>query len=310
MADGSVLKSVSGQGQADYNDRVTLIYEVQYDSIPTNWYDALSRAQSATGTPVPARRTLYASGGLVNLYSGPYDGKSTNERRDTWHWSVTFIKPSPSQRSTFEFEDPLSRPARFDIRYLERDRVIDRAKNVEALSRGDGAGGNRAANTEGPIVNAAGIKPDEPQVDTERLEVLVIHKNFASLADIVSRNRTYKRTTNSDTVQGYAPRELRYLLTESLGETEENGVVYWPGATTILAEGTTDVVLDNVGYDYWDDATGEKHRAKVDDPDNPGTKILAADPINLKLNGDQGGTNATTITYRHLEPEPYASLFA
>lgn len=308
MASSKLVK-VQGDGDAFWDDSVTETFLVDYGGTPqTNWYTALIGAQSATGSPVPARRTVYATSTYVQLFASQFRGYATTERRDNWYWEVTYTKPPPSELSVYQYSNPLDRPARFDIQYIERDRVIDKARNVLELSHGNGAGGSRAADTDGPIVNAAGKKPDEPQIDTERLEVLVIKKNFASLADIVTRNRTYRRTTNSDTPQGFGARELRYLLTESLGETEENGVVYWPGVTTILADETTDLILDNVGYDYWDVGNARFERAKVTDPDT-GDNVFAADPINLKLDGDAGGTTTTTITYRFLEAVGYAGLF-
>src|SRR5690606_8689113 len=130
-----------------------------------------------------------------------------------------------------------------------------------------------------------------------------VRKNFASLADIVNRNRDFEDTTNSGTVQGYATRRLEYLLTESEGQRFENGIEFWPGVTSILARKTTDIQLDNVGYDYWD--TGKEDWVRVQDAD--GNDV--ADPINLKLDGDKGGDTSTTISYRYLEPKSYGSLF-
>lgn len=305
MADVSRFIKVSGSATNDYQDSVSLVYQVTYDSVPTNFYNALVRAQQATGSPVPLRRSVYA-GGFTSPppYCTNLQGEmQSDDHRAVWQWTATFTVPPPGEQDEEQQnENPLLRPPVFNIRYMERERVIDKAKNVEALSHGDGSGGNRAALTEGPIVNAAGKRPDEPLVDTDRLEVLVIEKNYASLAQIVTRNRTYKATTNSDTVQGYSARELRYLMTESIGKQFENGIEFWPGVTEILA-GETDLTLDNVGYEYWDAAESNWKRAV--DVDNE----FMAEPINLKLDGDQGGTNATTITYRYLEEVSYASLF-
>lgn len=305
MADLSRLVKVGGSATNDYQDTVTLTYQVTYDSTPTNFYNALIRAQTAAGTPVPVRRSVYGGGSVIPPpYCTNLQGEmQSDDHRAVWQWTATFTVPPPGEQDEEQQnENPLLRPPVFNIRYMERERVIDKAKNVQALSHGDGSGGNRAALTEGPIVNAAGKRPDEPLVDTDRLEILVIEKNFASLAQIVTRNRTYKATTNSDTVQGYSPRELRYLMTESVGKQFENGIEFWPGVTEILA-GDTDLTLDNVGYEYWD--AGESNWKRAVDADNE----FMAEPINLKLDGDQGGTNATTITYRYLEEISYASLF-
>lgn len=305
MADTSRLIRVGGSAAYNFEDTVTQVYQVSYDSVPTNYYDALSRAQAATGSPVPVRRTLYTGTVVAELYALTITGDAESEDNATWRWTVQFGRPPSNepQDSSFNEANPLNRPAVFNVEYIDREYVIESARNVEALSHGDGKGGARAADTLGPIVNAAGKRPDEPIVETERLEVLVIYKNFASLADITTRNRTFKRTTNSDTVQGYGPRELRYLLTESEGERIENGVTHWPGVTRILAEGSTDLQLDNVGYEYWSAADADWAKAV----DKDGSAV--SEPINLKLDGDKGGDNTTTITYRHLAATAYSSLF-
>lgn len=305
MADQSDLIRIGGTASYQFADTVTQTYRVIYDSVPSNYYDALTRAQTASGSPVPARRTLYAGTVVAELYALTISGDLEGNDRTVWLWTVNFGRPPSDepQDSNFSEADPLNRPAVFNVEYIDREYVISEARNVEALSHGDGKGGARAADTLGPIVNAAGKRPDEPLVETERLEVITIYKNFASLADIIARNRTYKRTTNSDTAEGYSPRELRYLLTESEGERIENGVAFWPGVTRILAEETTDLTLDNVGYEYWSAADADWVKAKDKDG------AIMSEPINLKLDGDEGGDNTTTITYRHLSPVAYSSLF-
>ena len=305
MADSSTLEKVSGIAKGDYNDSVTLAYRVTYDSVPTNYYDALARAQAANGTPVPVRRVKYASTPGINIYAQNFNGAPvSNEKRSQWVWSVEFQRPPAGSPQNDDYsDDPLNWPVEYNVEYIDREYVIEKAKNVSALSHGDGNGGNRGALTLGPIVNAAGKRPDEPIVETERLEVLVIKKNYASLSEITTRNRTYKRTTNSDSTQGYTARQLRYLLTESLGRQFEGATEYWPGVTKILAEKSTDLTLDNVGYEYWDGAANNWARAKDKDGND------TAEPIKLALDGDKGGTTTTTISYRHLDEVAYASLF-
>ncbi len=306
MATTSVLKSIGGSISADYFDTVTHVYEVTYDSVPTNLHAAYEAGKEATGSPLPGR------GQILSGSSGLYAGTITPEPtvvRNIWLWTVTYTRPQPDQLTALSqpgglATNPLLIPPVYNIQYMDREVVIEEAKNVEALSHGDGKGGNRAADTLGPIVNAAGKRPDEPLMDTERLEILVITRNYPTLAHIVNLNRTYKRSTNSDEVQGYQARELRYLLTESSGVQNMNGIEYWPGTTTILAEKTTDTTVDNVGYEYWDSTASDWKRA-VDGDSQP-----MSEPINLKLDGDQGGDNTTTITYRHLTAIAYAPLLS
>lgn len=309
MADTSNLIKVEGSATGDYQDSVVQTYRVQYDSVPTNYYNALSRAQAAGGSPIPLRRTAYLGSGIspppycMNLHGG----WENENNRSVWLWAATFTVPPPGQQDEDQQnENPLLRPPILNVRYIERERVIDKAKNVENLLYADN-GSVRAPNTLGPIVNAAGTRPDEPQLDTERLEVLVIEKNYPSLAAIVTRNRTYKRTTNSDSPQGYSPRELRYLITESVGKQFENGVEFWPGVTEILAETTTDLILDNVGYEYRDVASADAVKPLIRAVDANGDFL--AEPINLRFDGFQNGGTVTQITYRYLTETAYTSLF-
>lgn len=302
MATVSNLKQVSGSANAEYKDSITLTYLVEYDSVQTNFYAALVAAQFGSPDAVPVRRSAYG-GTLIPIFVQSISGQPTTESRKVWEWMVTFGPPPDGEPpESFTQENPLLRPPVLNVDYMDREYVVESAKNVEALSHGDGKGGNRAASTDGPIVNAAGKRPDEPIVETERLEVLSITRNYSTLAEIVNINRTYKRTTNSDAVVGYQPRQLRYLLTESVGVQNENEIEFWPGVTTILAEDTTDLQLDNVGYEYWDAVASDWKRAVDKDGE------AMADPINLKLDGDKAGDNSTTITYRHLTEAAYASL--
>ncbi len=302
MADTAELIDFFGTGTAGYNDSITEQWQVIYDDIPDDYYDAEVRAHVAG---LPARRAAYASTSLVNTYVTQLDGRKRGENRQVWDWTVVYTTPPPVEFAIFATAVPTDRSATYDIRYIERERVLEKAKNVSALSHGDGKGGNRAADTLGPIVNAAGKRPDEPIVVTERLPVLVIRKNYATLAAIEGLNNTYFQTTNSDIVGGVYPvRSLRYLLTTSLGGAKENGTTYYAGETEILVEGNTDLTIDNVGYEYWSTGDSDWKRAK----DAEGN--FMAEPINLKLDGDLGGDNTTTITYRHLSAVAYSSLFS
>lgn len=296
-------KSVSGSANGDYADSVTVVYEVQLDATTTNFYSALVAAQSASPDPVPVRRALYGGGGPP-IYAYDIQGQHSDVARKLWTFTVTFSPPPQDEGTGSPIENPLERPVIYNVEYMDREYVIEKARNVQALAHGDGKGGNRAADTLGPIVNAAGKRPDEPIVETERLEVLVVQRYFSSLAAIVAQNRAFKRTTNNGPLLGYGTRELRYLLCESLGVTNINGIDVWPGRTTVLAEDTTDLIVDNVGYEYWDAVATDWKRAVDKDGET------MAEPINLKLDGDKAGDNSTTITYRHLTEKAYGPLLA
>lgn len=306
MATTSVLKSIGGEISADYYDTVTHVYEVTYDAIPTNLHQAYELAKAATGAPVPGRGAALV--GSTGLYAGTITPEPQIVRT-IWQWTVTYTRPSPEDLSNFTRPDgpatnPLLIPAVYNIAYQDREFVITKGKNTEAHAHGDGNGGNRAANTYGNITNSVGAKPVEPHLDVERIEVLQITKNYPSLAAIVSTNRTYKRSTNSDAVQGYQVRELKYQLTESLGMQVMNGIEFWPGTTTILAEGNTDLSFDNVGYYYWDNAAPAGF-ANFKDKDGD----ALADLGNLKLDGSTGGDVVTPVVYTYLNQVAYSPLF-
>lgn len=308
------ITKYGGTSAGDYRDSLDITWRVDYGTPPADYFDALIKFQGAGG---PNRRARYATAQPVDIYANSFRGQpvGASTSAKVWDWTVSFTAPPPEAPQKADGGGdgsgsgggyeliPTQWAKEYNVEYIDREYVIDKARNVEALSHGDGKGGARAANTLGPIVNAAGKRPDEPLVDTERLPVLVVMANYANLSDIVTQNTTYLKTTNSDTVQGFAPRTLRYLLTESLGRKVENGSVYWPGVTKILVEQTTDLQIDNVGYEYWDATESDWVRAV----DKDGAAM--GEPINLKLDGDKGGDNTTTITYRHLDAVAYASLF-
>lgn len=309
MADTSLRVGLSGSESLDsQSDSVTLNYEVHYDSAPTNFYTALAQARAASGDPVPARRSLYSSPSAIlvaTTFAASIDWKA-DKRAKLWKWAVTFSPPPQGEGGNGEvsqIENPLERPPVFNIEYQDIEKVLESAKNVEALSHGDGKGANRAANTDGPIVNAAGKRPDEPIVITKRQPVITIAKNFASLDDIDDLNLEFEETTNDGPIGRWGIRQLEFQLAASQGQQFENGIEFWPGVISILAKKTTDLILDNVGYDYWDNVAGDWVRV-VDAEGQP-----VAEPINLKLDGDKGGDNSTTITYRYLEETDYGPLF-
>lgn len=292
-------------------DRFTLRYLVRFDTIQTDPYAALALALAASPDPVPQLRTNY--GTRQNIFVESINAIATTENRLHYYYDVVYAVPPVGNQNTGQQDpDPTQRPGERNIEYIASEYVVTQARNVEALPHGDGKGGARAANTLGPIVNAAGKRPDEPIIDTEYNGVLVFTKNYASLGAIDALNRQYQRTTNNSSTLGYEPRRLKYLVTESLGETFEGEQAYWPGQTRVEIKKTTDFIMDNVGYEYWEETVpfGEE---SAPDPgfrrarDKNGDTM--AEPINLQLDGNKGGDNTETITYRHLAEINYNPLF-
>lgn len=277
-------------------DSITETYRVQADSILYDPYAVLTVGQSSGPTPIPPRGAIYGSSAF--LFARTFRVNPSKERRDVFDVEVTFAVPEdPSAEGNHE--NPLLRPAVFNIEWIETQYVVQQAKNVEALSHGNGKGGNRPALTLGPLVNAAGKQLIEPVLDNERNGVLVIAKNFASLDAIVTVNETYARTTNSLPYKGFDARRLKYQVTESQGQQVENGILFWPAITRIEIKKTTDVLVDNVGYQEW---------STLASTFQPST-VAEAEPKALDLAGSfSAATGNTTITYRHLDPVDYAPL--
>lgn len=289
---------------ADYKDEISRRYKIILDAVPTSEIDVLFAGQTFGPHPLPPRRELIVTGGVL-LRCNSISLAPADEREDVWFADVSYGPLPDGEDAGQQIENPLERPPVFNIEYIEGEYVIEKAKNVEALSHGDGNGANRAADTLGPIVNAAGRRPDEPIVDVDRNAVLIVMRNFVSLGVIADLNEDFQRTTNSDTItlgaNSIAARRLKYLLTDSQGKQIENDVEFWPGVTRVELKKTTDLILDNVSYDYWDGSAIAPYKVNGERP---------GEPINLKLDGTDGGDNTTTITYRHLEPVAYASLFS
>jgi hypothetical protein len=293
-------------GTDEYRGQGSVVHEYLFlgDAVTDNPLSAIAIARTAGPHPLPPRGAVLAG---TNFIAREAVAVQTGERRDSFAITVNFSPPDPGEdEGSQSIENPLERPTVYDIQYIEQEYVVDKARNVEALSHGDGKGANRAANTLGPIVNAAGKRPDEPIVDTERNAIIVIERNYATLGAIMALNETYQRTTNSDAItiggESVDARRLKYLVTRSNGRQVENEIEYYRGTTEIELKKTTDRILDNVGYDYWDGAQVSRYT----DP----TGEFPAEPINLKLDGTEDGDNTTTITYRYLEPVAYASFFA
>lgn len=224
--------------------------------------------------------------------------------RKFWFIDAIFSPPPEGEDDAQQVENPLERPAVYDVQYIEKEIVIREARNRQAF----GAVFTRAIGTLGPIVNAAYRRPDEPIVDTVRNAVIVIEKNYATLGAIMSLNETFQLTTNSDTCtvggESIAANRLKYLGTFSGGRQQEGDVVYYPGRTEIELMKSTDRTLDNVGYEFWNPTAEEYERAKDKDEE------YTADPVNLDLGGEFGGDTLTTIDWYYLQEVAYATFFS
>jgi hypothetical protein len=85
----------------------------------------------------------------------------------------------------------------------------------------------------------------------------------------------------------------------------ENGYTYYPGTTEIGIYKTTNLVLDNVGYHYYEAGPAGQLRRFKDDDGNE-----TAEPDNLNFDGtSRRGSDPVQIEYQDLEPTPYSVFF-
>jgi hypothetical protein len=300
------LKDTSIEATGDYQDTVTHVYQADLDAVIENPLTALAMSQSAGPKPVPPRRANLAG---TALYAQQISGKRASNRK-WWDWTVQFTRLPPGEDETQQNPNPLLRPPVYNVDYQEQEYVVKQARNQTALT----GGFTRPIGTLGPIVNAAFRRPDEPIVRTRRIGVITIEKNLANLGDVMDRNEDFQDTTNSDSIvigsKTFDARRLKFEVCRSLGRQEEGGVIFIPSVTEIAIYKSTDLTLDNVGYEYWDAATSKYVRAK----DGEGNDT--AEPVNLNLDGTLkatgviGDTGAVSITYRDLEPVPYSGFFS
>lgn len=301
-----VLQETTIDAAGDFKDTVTRKYLATFDSPISNEYTALATAQSMGPNPLPARRAQLAG---TNIFANNIRGSHLSEKGTLWVFDVTFSPPPDGEDEEQQNENPLLRPAVFNVDYRDEEYVVKKARNVENFGQVFGGAPDRPAGTLGPITNSLGKRPDEPIVRTRRVGVIVIEKNLPDLGAILDRNEDYQDTANSDEIvlgtKTFSARRLKFEVCRSLGKQIENGVTFYPSVTEIGIYKTTDLTFDNVGYDYFDLAEQDIVRAT----DNDGNDL--AEPTNLELTGVPRPIDAAPlqITYRDLEEVAYADFF-
>lgn len=297
-----------GQASLSYKyggESVTERFRIDMDAQSLDWPTILSQAQALGGgnTPPPARGAAWPANPTYGLYAKEYQFRVDPQRVTRCYLDVQYLpvesgESNPSQSTT----NPLLWPAEYDIQYIEEEFVIEEARNVEAFT---GTNHTRAANTLGPVVNSALDETEEPLVDTERVAVVKIVKNVASLNSIVSQNINFARTTNSDTFLGASARRAKFIGAESGGRQVANGIEYFPMITSVAIYKTTDRILNNVGWNNINFG-GDKVKYMVTD-DETDELIEPSAPGFLTLAGGRS-TSPVKITYRYLDAVSYAGL--
>lgn len=278
---------------------ITKMYLYDYESTTDDVNAVLAAAQAETSSPVPYPNQQYAVG--VGLYATNFNLVPTGESSKDWVITVTWSAPSEGSLSNLDIH-PLLRPPKTSINFIEKEVVIEQARNVEAL----GYQGARAANTPGPIVNGALGEPGEPLLDTEWDGVINIRRWVSDINAVLTLNKTYNRTCNSDTVFGstlqglFPPRTLKYQVSQSSEQQEQDNIPFYEINTSIEILKTTDRTINNVGWKYIDD-TGE-----LDDVGN--FRGGNAGEPEFLTNAGKITSTPGTITYRHLDEVAYSGL--
>lgn len=273
---------------------ITKIYLYDYESVTDDVNAVLAAAQAETSSPVPYPNQQYAAG--VGLYATNFNLVPTGESAKDWVITVTWSAPSEGSLSNLDIH-PLLRPPKSSINFIEKEVVIEQAKNVEAL----GEGGARASGTLGPIVNGALQEPGEPLLDTDWDGVINIRRWVSDINAVLTLNKTYRRTCNSDTVLGlFSPRTLKYQVSQSSEQQEQDNIPFYEINTSIEILKTTDRTINNVGWKYIDDAGDLKDVGEFRGGN-------AGEPEFLTVAGKITSTPGT-ITYRHLDEVAYSGL--
>lgn len=309
-------RDVSGQFRWNFKDEsIQETYWIYLDGNDNDMVSVIGQAQATNQgftNPLPYRGAPYPSPYGFGINVDSYSFRTLDDSRSIIECSVTYTTVKGGEERESNYTNPLQAPTEFGISWIEEERVIERGYNKEPL----GPGGHRKANTLGPIVNGALQEFDEPLVDTVRHPVLVIKYNVsaaAGLSEVVAINEQFQWTTNSDRFLGADPYRCKFLAADTPGKEVANGVAYFPITVTIAFLKSTDKILNNVGWnermrvDPANPATGLQV-IKVRDPDS-GEMVRPSEPVFLSLDGWKAPDKETpTITYRYLEPKPYASF--
>jgi len=303
MGAGTLLYGISGSYDAEVQDTVKIKIAYDHDSEVTDESQIvamITAAEAATGKPVPLRRQRL---GTTNLFARDFSFEQDANKKSRFYFDVTYRRPDGRERDATYDMHPLNYPPVVNIGYMERERIIEKAYNRDAVT----GGGARAANTLGYVQNGAGVQAQTPILDTERIPVIIIRYNVATLAAVLSLNETYQDTTNNGTItifgNSFAARTLKYQGTDVGDQQEFDDVVYFEAETRIEIHKTTDVSIDSVGMQEVT-AGGKMLDIYQDDGRTPITE-----PIPITLDGTAGTPGVSVqMAYYYLTEVDYTPL--
>lgn len=279
---------------------------------------------SATVHPVPERGDHYVypnpelggSGQSIDLgsFATRFGANRPNPETKPLNWLVTVNYQPPrngQSQQQIQQPDPIQWPTTYNITWVEEQAEQRQGKNVADLGHI-----GRPADTEGPLVNAAGQPFDFPVMVTRYQPLITIRKNYATLAEINTVNDTYQGTVNSTTWEGYAPRTAKFLTCEA-GQEQQHPVSaarYYPGTTRVQIDvDEWDLIIPNTGLKCFplknQDGVKTLQDCRVWDEVAEGF-AQATEPMFLTPTGTQQDCDLPplNIVYRYLSEVSYAPL--
>jgi len=303
---------MSGKVQSDARDTLSIDYEYTHDS------DALHESQIvdvfngawAVGLPVKRQRL-----GSTGLFAYDFSYKQNDAAKRMFMISVEYRKPEQLGAEALATADmhPIYHPVRNTISYIEKEIIIEKARNVEGIT----GGAVRTANTLGYVQNGAGVVSQNPIIEVIRTPVLVSEKNISSLGGVLQWNRPYADggyllTTNDASISiagvSFPARTLKFAGVDVGDQQEFDGIPFWTATRMVEIHSTTDYIVDSVGTQYVDELGNMVPIYQYDEDGNVTTKEIT-EPIPINLDGSPGtpGTSVQ-ITYRYLDQISYNTL--
>lgn len=296
-------------GDAEFTHTAT--YRVICDDRQMTAMGVLFGAATASPDPIPSWKASFALFGDSdpNAFAQKFTPRYEKQDGSARIWLVD-VEWSPSDNPDDDWtneEDPTLRPVLIDGDEEEVQEICEEGWNEETLT-----GLSRAADTFGPIQNAAGKEPGTPLIKAVRVPVLVFRKNFkddgtSALAQIMTLANGYVDKLNDGTFYG-AP--AGKAIVRSIKPSEEmiaGGIKYRTATIRVAAyDKGWSFPMVNRGYEYLD--SGELKLATK--PDSEGVDQLVSEPVNLELDGSltADGSVGTVINWRTSAKVDFAGL--
>ena len=284
-------------------------YQIETDDRSMSAYDVISQATSASPDNFPDYFDTYS------LY-GQTDNSSFMQRAScrpmdeinssTWIAEATWspMKGTESSDTHTSRENPLTRAVIYSREWEEISIPVEQGWNEEALT---GLVPARAADTFGPIQNAAGQEPSTPIMKTKRIPVIVAEKNYSTLAQIDAIEKSFGDSLNDATYATYAEGECLFRGISASRAKFEGGQQFYTGTIRIACQkGGWSYAMVNRGFKYLDG--GVLKEATIED--DSGNEVPVSEPVNLELDGTRtaDGAVGTVINYRHRPKVDFSTI--